>query len=112
MIVGLIDFSKEDLSKLGYEGRDALIDAVASGNHEEIERIYHTLHPLTRFEYMQSCTMEELVELLQDIMHVCRGCTADCALVCHHYKTDKVVLCCGDGIKDWLQEEYHADKKQ
>ena len=68
--------------------------------------------PLTRFEYMQTCSMEELVDLLQDIMHVCRGCTADCALVCHHYKTKEVVLCCGDGIKDWLQEEYHADEKQ
>ena len=54
------NFSKDDLKKLGDDGRNALIDAVVDDNHDEVERLYRTLHPLTNEEWLRSATFEEL----------------------------------------------------
>lgn len=64
MVVGLIDFSKEDLAVLGHDGRNALIDAVVSGKHEEVERIYRTLHPLTNEEYIRTASTNDMARCI------------------------------------------------
>ena len=100
MICGLINFSKEDFEKLGNDGRNALINAVISDKHEEVERIYRTLHPMSNEEWLRSCTTEELVDYIYAEKFGTAG-TYMRLFMAEHEDAFK------DGIRKWLKEVHH-----
>ena len=106
MIVGLIDFSNEDLSKLGHEGRELLIDAVASGDKETVNKLYRGLHPQTHQEFIQTCSTEELAEWIKTVTRHCYACGYDMARNGLQTKTKcPFGRCVADDAESWPKEK-------
>ena len=41
--------------------------------------------PMTNFEFIQTCTMEELAEWLKEVAHICFACSDMCAETSDEY---------------------------
>ena len=64
-MIRLEDFSKEDMDRLGYCGRQVLIEAVGNKDQQTLENLYQKLHPQTNEEWLRTLpTTEEQAEAL------------------------------------------------
>ena len=99
------NFSKDDLKKLGDDGRNALIDAVVDDNHDEVERLYRTLHPMTNEEFIRTCSTEELAILLGQIVHNAYQCAFD-GRTNKCFNRKNCTGYCNYGWDKWLKEKH------